>query len=292
MMSPQPMIQKILLAFLWITLWVPRAEATPILKVGVVNAKPFSWQEGKTFRGIAIDLWEQTAQKNGWKYEYVALDPKVLNIDFYLLDPSVASWDVLIGPVSKTEERESSVNLSAPYFLNQIDVVQYDKISVWQATLMKVLMALPYRFFWLFLGVIFLFSMFLNWVDGRHKGAEQFDRHHHTFISLLTAIFMPGVSSEQYVPTIPMKLVAIAWSLFRIVISISISIIIVEKVLNETLLGSEDQSLDVLKGKKHCCHARFSFCAACAKLWLCGIARKASRPFGDGECWHGPLRYH
>jgi len=247
-MSFRSVFQKFLFVFLLATN-VEALESLPVLRVGVVTEADFSWQENGKFKGFSIELWEKAAQENGWKYEYVSLDPPQMSPDFYVLGKAQNQWDVLVGPIGKTPERQSMAAFSTSYFLNQISVVRYDQTSSWQNTVAKILEALPYKFFFFFLAITFLFSVFLNWVDTRNKKSERFGHHADTFIALLTSVFMPGVAADRYVPTVSMKLISILWSLVRIVISISVSVIIVERVLNDVLSDSHEQSLEALKGE-------------------------------------------
>jgi len=248
-MSFRGVFQKFLFLFLWAFFWVVPVQGGPILKVAVVNAEPFCWKDGQEFKGIAIDLWEKAAQKNGWQYEYIALDPKVLDIDFYLLDPSVKPWDVLIGPINKTDERSTFVHFSVPYFLNQVDVVRYHSTSFWHGTFVEILKELPYGFFFSFICLTFLISIVLNWLDNHNRKNERFGTHKETFWRLLTILFIPGVSSDRYIPTLTMKLITIGWTLCQLLLSIAISTLIVGKVLSNTLLDAGEQSLDALKGE-------------------------------------------
>ncbi|MFM7362677.1 MAG: ligand gated channel (GIC family) protein, partial [Cyanobium sp.] len=40
----------------------PRAQATPVLRVGVVDgSQPCAWRENGVWQGLAVDLWNRIA---------------------------------------------------------------------------------------------------------------------------------------------------------------------------------------------------------------------------------------
>ena len=91
------------------------------LRVGVMtNSRPFAWEDGDgQFRGASVALWEQVAQDNNIRFSFV---PAGGNIKKALTKLEKKEFDVLVGPVSVTEERHKRFEFSRPYFLNHLSI--------------------------------------------------------------------------------------------------------------------------------------------------------------------------
>ena len=88
-----------------------------MLNVAVRNAPPFVYEVKDPFtkelrlEGIAIDLWEEIAQKLGVEYNYVCLG---LADTLALLESDVI--DIAISPLTITRQREQAFDFSHQYF--------------------------------------------------------------------------------------------------------------------------------------------------------------------------------
>lgn len=79
------------------------------LVVGVKVAPPFVIQDGDHYRGLSIDLWQETAADHGWIYTYKAYD---LND---LLDAvQRGTVDVALGAITATADREKRMDFAHP----------------------------------------------------------------------------------------------------------------------------------------------------------------------------------
>jgi polar amino acid transport system substrate-binding protein len=88
------------------------AQAGPTLRVATKPLEPFVVEEGDSWAGFSIELWDQIAQANGWKYEWV----EVTSVTEQLAAVQGGSADAAMAGISITPEREAVVDFSHPYF--------------------------------------------------------------------------------------------------------------------------------------------------------------------------------
>ncbi len=148
-------------------------QRTPLL-VGIKLAPPFVMEKDGLYSGLAIDLWQQAAREQGWKFEYRQFDLEPL------LDAvSHAQVDVGLGAITATAEREQRLDFAHTIISSGLGVaVRSDQHSGWLA----VARALVSPAFLKILGVliVLLFAVgFSIWLLERKQNAEQFGGHHH-----------------------------------------------------------------------------------------------------------------
>jgi len=118
-----------ILAFL---LLVCSQGAVASLRVGVMtDSAPFAWQrQDGSFAGASVDLWSEIAERGGMRFSY---KPAGANIAQALEMLEKNEIDVLVGPVSVTEDRYKRFDFSRPYFLNYLSlaITQNDEGSRW-----------------------------------------------------------------------------------------------------------------------------------------------------------------
>ena len=79
------------------------------LIVGIKVAPPFVMADGDGYKGLAIDLWQETAHDHGWKFEYREYDLEgLLNA---VRDGKV---DVGLGAITATADRERVMDFAHP----------------------------------------------------------------------------------------------------------------------------------------------------------------------------------
>lgn len=91
------------------------------MKVGVMtNSRPFAWEDaGGKFHGASVAIWEEVARAHDLRFSLVPAGP---NVKAALDKLDKKEFDVLVGPISVTEERHRSFDFSRPYFLNHLSV--------------------------------------------------------------------------------------------------------------------------------------------------------------------------
>lgn len=146
------------------TATAPSAE----LQVGVRVAPPFVVQTERGFEGIAIELWEDIARSNGWRYRYQALGLQPL------LDATREQRiDVAVGALSVTSVRERDLDFSQPFAQGGLGIATAPRASAWQGLLAGL-------FSWRFLAWIAGLAVMLSavgaiaWLCERRANPDQF----------------------------------------------------------------------------------------------------------------------
>lgn len=91
-----------------------------ILKVGVALGEPFVISQNNEFTGIAVDTWKLIADEQNLKYQLISAGE---HIDDAVSKLAEGQFDVLIGPIVPTYERNLLVDFMQPYYLNKIGMV-------------------------------------------------------------------------------------------------------------------------------------------------------------------------
>jgi hypothetical protein len=85
-------------------------EIQQTLRVGITEVPPFVIQEADgSWSGISIELWQQIAERNGYRYE-------LLPMPFDRLLPELESrqLDAVVGALTMTAEREELIDFTHP----------------------------------------------------------------------------------------------------------------------------------------------------------------------------------
>jgi polar amino acid transport system substrate-binding protein len=139
------------------------------LTVGTKVAPPFVIQdENGRLRGISIELWEKVARNLDLQYEY-----KVYGLNELLDAVSQKEVDIAVGAFTITEERETLMDFTVPYFITSSSIaVRKSEPGVW--TFIKVIFSLE---FLKAIGGLFLLLLLVGvlvWLVERRKNPEQF----------------------------------------------------------------------------------------------------------------------
>jgi len=131
-------MQKIIKLFFYIFLFITSISLTyglntsekksnsidknQILKVSVLtNSPPFSEynENTKQFSGLSIEYWKLIARELKLKYKFI---PVYTTSEQAVKDISTGNYDVLVGPISVTNQRIKTVDFSRGYFLNYFGI--------------------------------------------------------------------------------------------------------------------------------------------------------------------------
>lgn len=162
------------LIFLWLALLGLHATAAqpdePLLRVGITEVPPFVIQEPDgSWRGISIDLWNNIADKAGYRFE-------LLPMPFDRLLPGLegGQLDVVVGALTMTAEREERFDFTHPFYRTglAIGVPRSSEGGGWGV--LKGL--LSWQFFTLIFGLALLLMLVgaVLWLFERHRNQEQF----------------------------------------------------------------------------------------------------------------------
>ena len=148
---------------------VPAMPERPTLVVGVKVAPPFVIQDGDVYRGLSIDLWQDVADANNWRYVYKPYDLEAL------LDAvSTGEVDVALGAITTTANREKRMDFAHVITSSGLGVaVRTEQGSGWLAVAQALVSPA-------FLGVIGTLALLLLavgvlvWIMEHRRNPEQF----------------------------------------------------------------------------------------------------------------------
>lgn len=141
------------------------------LIVGVAGTEPFVQIEDNSNSpdGIAIEIWEDLANKMRWLYEYKTFE----TVNDALKALENGELDLVVGPISITSQRVSKFRFSQPFYQSSLSIVsRAESPSIWNRISpffsFKLLIAVG-----VFL-VILAFVGMLLWLAERKQSPDQF----------------------------------------------------------------------------------------------------------------------
>lgn len=95
--------------------------------MGIAGSEPFLIEEeGK---GIAVEIWDEIADKKSWNYKYVSFE----NVEDALHRLNSGDLDVVVGPISITSNRLENMRFSQPFYNSSISIISLEKDKgLWQ----------------------------------------------------------------------------------------------------------------------------------------------------------------
>ena len=97
------------------------------LIVGIAGSEPFVFEEmGK---GIAVEIWDEIADKRSWSYKYVPFE----NVEDALHELNRGIVDLVVGPISITSNRLEDMRFSQPFYNSSISIISLEaEKGFWQ----------------------------------------------------------------------------------------------------------------------------------------------------------------
>lgn len=140
------------------------------LVVGIAGSEPFVMQSNPDQpEGIAIDIWQNLADKAEWNYRYKSFGTVKQALDAV----KKGKVDLVVGPISITSERLEDMSFSQPYFQSSLSLVsRNDELSLLDRIKplfsLKLLLAVAgFLFILAFVGTLF-------WLAEHKKSPDQF----------------------------------------------------------------------------------------------------------------------
>lgn len=135
--------------------------ATTPLKVAVVIDPPFVFQEDGKLQGISIELWEQIAVDNKIMFSY-----HIDTAEQIVLGVEQGKYDVGVGSLSITSNREEHISFSSPYYQSGLALLtKYDSPSFFTSPLLIQVIKL----ICFIIAVIYIGALILFLVERKHN---------------------------------------------------------------------------------------------------------------------------
>jgi polar amino acid transport system substrate-binding protein len=199
-------------------------EAWPKLIVGIYSAPPFNIrQPDGSWTGIAVDLWKEIASD--------------LNVDFQFKEITVATrfeglmngwFDVCIGPITITAEREEQIDFTHTFFTSGLRVATRTSSSVTDSNfllpLLRQLLSGQVLKLVLLIFSILCIAAILVWLCEHRKNAAHFGGQGRKLSGIGSALWwsavtMTGVGyGDLYPRTLIGRVVAVAWMFSSLVL--------------------------------------------------------------------------
>ena len=191
--------------------------ADKTLIVGVKLAPPFVIADGDRYKGLAIDLWQETARDHGWQFEYRELD-----LEGLLDAVRAGKVDVGLGAITATAERERVMDFAHPITSSGLGVaVRTQGGSGWLAVVQALVSAAFLKVIGL-LTLLLLIVGFLVWLFEHERNSEQFggSRPQGIFSGFWWAmVTMTTVGYGDTAPrTVPGRILGLIWMLAALIV--------------------------------------------------------------------------
>jgi polar amino acid transport system substrate-binding protein len=200
------------------------AKTLPKLIVGIYSAPPFNIrQPDGAWTGIAVDLWKEIASD--------------LNVDFEFKEITVATrfeglmngwFDVCVGPITITAEREEQIDFTHTFFTSGLRVATRTSSSTTDSNfllpLLRQLLSKQVLKLVLLIFSILCIAAILVWLCEHRKNAAHFGGQGRKLSGIGSALWwsavtMTGVGyGDLYPKTLIGRVVAVAWMFSSLVL--------------------------------------------------------------------------
>lgn len=238
-----------LLLFLLLNAPMLQAKPVPVLRVGLAGSTPFVIQEKQGYTGIAVEIWEQLAEEEDWKYEFRYFS----NVHEALDSMTAGRLDLVVGPVSITSDRAAVMRFSQPFYQSSLAILsRMDKPGIWERILpffsFKLLIAIG-----VFLLILALVGT-LIWLAERRASPEQFPLRPAAGIANGMWLAIVTMSTTGYGDRAPVtfwgRIIAGSWMVISIIFATSM-VAGIASTLTLSGMGHETiTSLEQASGKK------------------------------------------
>ena len=139
------------------------------LVVAVAGSAPFVFEDGQGGGGIAIEIWDELANKQGWNYIFKTYN----SVESALQSLNEGVSDLVVGPISITSNRVENYRFSQPFYNSSLAIVSWSaKMSFWDKIKpffsIKLLIAV-----FVFLFILAIVGTLL-WLAERKHSKDQF----------------------------------------------------------------------------------------------------------------------
>lgn len=218
------------------------------LMVGVAGSEPFVFDRGENQKGIAVDIWEELANKKGWVYQYKYMD----NVDDATHALKNGELDVVVGPISITASRVEYLRFSQPFYNSSLAIVsRADKLNLWDKIKPLFSLNLLYAVF----VFVFILSIVgtLFWLAERKASPDQFPKDPINGIGngmWMAIVTMTTVGYGDKAPiTLAGRIIAGSWMVISIIFATSMVAGIASTLTVSSIGTSTITNIEELSGK-------------------------------------------
>ena len=225
------------------------ASVKDTLIVGVAGSAPFVFEEGSDEKGIAVEVWENLAEKKNWNYKYIYYG----TVDEALHSIDKGHLDIVVGPISITSQRVEYLRFSQPFYNSSLAIVsRADKLNFWDKIKPFFSLTLVYAIF-IFLLILAIVGAFL-WLAERKASPDQFpsDPIHGIGTGMWLAIVTMSTTGygDKAPVTFAGRVIAGSWMVISIIFATSMVAGIASTLTLSSLGSSTISNIEELSGKK------------------------------------------
>lgn len=172
----------ILFAVITLLFTIPQSAQARKVRVGTAGSPPFIFNDRPTPEGISVDIWDRLATDENLDYELIPQTGVRKGLDALIR----GDIDILIGPISITEDRLEEVQFTQPYYVTEMGLLLPEKeASLW--TVLKPFFRLAFISS-IGILVLLLFTVGnLLWLAEKRRNPEQFPKQ-----------YLPGIGSGMW----------------------------------------------------------------------------------------------
>jgi polar amino acid transport system substrate-binding protein len=214
------------------------------LHIGIRQSPPFSYKDKNgDWKGLSIELWENIAHSKGYKYTFQETGLKDL-----LTGVQNKKYDVGIGGITITSDREKKLGFSQPYISSTMGLAYIDTNNPWFHVLGKFISFTFLKIILFLIGVLLL-AGFGVWLFERKKN-EVFSGKAYTGLGAAfwwAAVTMTTVGYGDKSPrTVGGRIIGLLWMFTSVIVLTSFTAAIVSSLTVASTM-SERKSLTSLQ---------------------------------------------
>lgn len=219
-----------------------------VLKVGLGGSEPFVFNNADS-EGIAVEIWDEVANKKGWNFDYVSYSSVNKGLDAM----KKGEVDIMVGPISITSQRAKHYRFSQPYYQSSLAIAsRIEDAGLWGRIK-------PFFSMQLLIAVgIFLFILSivgtLFWLAEHKESPEQFPKDPVKGIGNGMWLAIVTMSTTGYGDMAPVtlrgRIVAGVWMVITIIFATSMVAGIASTLTLSGLGSSTVSNIEELAGKK------------------------------------------
>lgn len=214
----------------------PAASDNGEMVIATREAPPFAMKdENGEWSGLAIDLWRDIADDQGYSYRFQESDLAGM------IDGVVdGRYDASVGALTITSSREAEVDFTHPFYATGFGITVRESPAAW-LTLFKNFFTWQFLQAVLALCGLLLFVGFLFWLVERRRNSDEFGEDAAGIGSgfWFSAVTMTTVGYGDKAPrTVAGKIIAVVWMFAAIIIISTFTGMIASSLTSDRLAGA------------------------------------------------------